>query len=123
MERRILPWTGMAGGLEMGRFAVIFLACALAFSSAATARTLIDVADVNTVRLGRDVVLEGYIVSHIRDDHYKFQDETGTVRIELGRWVTRGPTPAPDTRVRISGEVERGIFARYVSVERLTVLN
>ena len=48
---------------------------------------------------------------------------TGSVRIEMDRWVSRGRTPGPDTRVRISGEVERSLTTRYVSVERLTILN
>ena len=107
----------------MRRFAGLFLAVVLSLTTAAMVRTLIDVAHVNNVRLGTDVVLEGYIVHHIRDDYYKFQDDTGSVRIEMDRWVSRGRTPGPDTRVRISGEVERAWSARYVSVERLTILN
>jgi len=107
----------------MSRFAWFFLAIALALTTAATARTLIDVAHVNNVRLGSDVILEGHIVHHIRDDYYKFQDNTGSIRIEMDRWVSRGRTPGPNTRVRISGEVERGFSTRYISVERLTVLN
>jgi uncharacterized protein (TIGR00156 family) len=107
----------------MHRFAWLLLAAMLAFTSAAWARTLIDVADVNNVRLGREVTLEGYIVGHIRDDYYKFQDDTGSVRIEIDSWVSRGRSFDPGTRVRITGDVERGLAARYVSVERVTVLN
>lgn len=107
----------------MSRFAWVFLAIVLSLTTAAMARTPIDVAHVNSVRLGSDVILEGYIVHHIRDDYYKFQDATGSVRIEMDRWVSRGRTPGPDARVRISGEVERSLTTRYVSVERLTILN
>ncbi len=107
----------------MSRFAWVFLAIALSLTTAATARTPIDVAQVNSARLGSAVILEGYIVHHIRDDYYKFQDDTGSVRIELGSWVSGGRNPGPNTRVRISGDVERGWSARYVSVERLTILN
>jgi uncharacterized protein (TIGR00156 family) len=107
----------------MSRFAWVFFAIVLSLTTAAMARTLIDVAHVNSVRLGSDVILEGYIVNHIRDDYYKFQDATGSVRIEMDRWVSRGRTPGPDTRVRITGEVERSLTTRYISVERLTILN
>lgn len=91
-------------------------------ATAAFAATFLHAADINNVRLGRDVVLEGYIYEHVRDDYYRFRDGTGSIRVEIDGWVRRGRTFTPTTRVRISGEVERGAFARYVSAERVTVL-
>jgi uncharacterized protein (TIGR00156 family) len=111
----------------MSRISAVLAIALLTISSVAWARTLIDVADVNNVRLGREVTLEGHVVQHLREDYYKFQDSTGSVRIELERGVTRGRifgrSFGPETKVRIVGDVDRGFFGRYISVERFTILD
>lgn len=107
----------------MSRFAALSFAVTFAFVAPAAAQTAIQAADVYNTRLGRDVTLQGHIVEHIRDDYYRFQDASGTVRIELEWNVRRNRTFTPDTLVRIRGEVDRNLFFRYISVDRLTILD
>lgn len=91
-------------------------------ATVALAAVLTDVAHVGSKRLGSRVALRGHIVEHIRGDYYKFEDATGSIRIEVERWARRGRTFAPATKVEISGEVSSGLFGRYIEVSRVTPL-
>lgn len=97
-------------------------AVAITVASVAFAAVLTDVAHVSNMRLGSRVALQGNIVQHIRDDYYKFQDGTGSIRIEMERWVSRGRSFHPTEKVEISGEVSRGLFGRYIEVSRVARL-
>ena len=58
--------------------------------------------------IDKNVVLQGYIVEHIREDYFLFKDDTGTIRLEI--YPSRMPsTPfTSNTRVMVTGEV--GLF-------------
>lgn len=80
------------------------------------------VAEVANTRLGRYVTLDGHIVEHLREEYYTFRDDTGEIRVEIEPDVWRGREVTPETPVRILGEVDRGVFGRYVWVKTLDVL-
>ncbi len=84
--------------------------------NAATAAAIAD------LRLGSYVVLTGNIITHLRSDYFTFQDQTGTVRVEVSPELWAGRRVTPETRVRILGEVDRGRAGRYVWVKTLDVL-
>lgn len=107
----------------MMRVGVAAFAGVLALTTVAFAAVITDVAHVSNMRPGSRVTLHGNIVQHIRSDYYKFQDGTGSIRIEMERWVTRGRSFHPTDKVEISGEVSRALGGnRYIEVSRVRQL-
>jgi uncharacterized protein (TIGR00156 family) len=102
---------------------VILAAPALAqFTGPSVQGAPTSVADAQNARIGSYVTLEGNVVAHLREDYYRFSDGTGEIRVEIPRGTFAAQQVGPDTRVRIMGEVDRGVAGRYVWVKSLTVL-
>lgn len=80
------------------------------------------VAEARAARVGSYVTLTGQIVNHQRGDYYTFRDDTGEIRVEIGSGPWAGREIGPETRVRVMGEVDRGITGRYVWAKTLDVL-
>lgn len=81
------------------------------------------VAQVPNARAGSYVTLTGNIVAHQRDDYYTFRDATGEIRVEIEPEEFGGRKVTPETKVRITGEIERGFAGRYIEVDTLEILN
>ena len=72
-------------------------------------------AQVNTVAQARKawddtwVTLTGHIVQRLPGDgdDYLFRDATGEIEVDIDHELFRGRTVTPETKVRISGEVDR----------------
>jgi len=80
------------------------------------------VAETRDARLGSYVTLTGNIVNHQRGDYFTFRDDTGEIRVEIESRLWQGRQVAPQDRVRLMGEVDRGFGGRYVWVKTLDVL-
>lgn len=80
------------------------------------------VAEARDARLGTYVTLTGNIVNHLRSDYYTFRDDTGEIRVEIATLVWRGRRVGPEDKVRLVGEIDRGLAGRYVWVKLLDVL-
>lgn len=81
-----------------------------------------SVANAQNARVGTYVTLEGNVIAHLREDYYRFSDGSGEMRVEIPAGTFGGQQVGPDTRVRIMGEVDRGVAGRYIWVKSLTVL-
>ncbi|MNF15346.1 hypothetical protein D3C80_2179180 [compost metagenome] len=68
------------------------------------------------------MTVTGHIVSHQRENYFTFRDDTGTIRVEIENSVWRNRQIAPETRVRLLGEVDRGIAGRYLWIKSLDVV-
>jgi uncharacterized protein (TIGR00156 family) len=79
------------------------------------------VAEAAAARPGTYVTLTGNIVAHQRADFYTFRDESGEIRVEVSSDTFRGTPVAPDTRVRLLGEVDTGRNGTYVWVKALDI--
>jgi len=79
-------------------------------------------AGIATAREGSNVTLTGNVVAHVRGDHFTFRDASGEVRVEIDDDIWRGRKIAPETRVRLVGEVDRDRRGRYVDVDALEVV-
>lgn len=81
---------------------------------------------VELAKAARDdsiVTLTGNIVTRISDDDYMFRDSTGEVSVEIDHHVWRGQEVTPETKLRISGEVDherRGVKIEVRSLEIVT---
>lgn len=82
----------------------------------------VTVAEAQRGPLGRYVVVTGNIVSHQRGDYFTFRDKSGEMRVEIEREVWRGREVAPETTVRLLGEVDQGPRGRYLWVKSLDIV-
>lgn len=69
-----------------------------------------------------DVMLEGYIVKKIKPEHYIFQDSTGDIEVEIDDDKFAGIKVTPQTKVRISGEVDKEWRSKTIDVEHLELV-
>lgn len=92
------------------------------FSGPSVAGRPSTVAEARDARLGSYVTLTGNIVDHLRSDYYTFRDQTGDIRVEIATSVWRGRAVGPDDKVRLLGEVDRGVGGRYIWVKSLDLL-
>ena len=78
------------------------------------------VAAVQEVRIGTYVTLTGRITAHLRENYYRFADDTGEIRVEITGQAWQGRSVGPDTKITIMGEVDRTLTGRrYVWVKSL----
>ena len=69
------------------------------------------------------VTLVGHIVQRLSEDDYLFRDATGEIVVDIDYHVFHGQTVTPQTKVRISGEVDSEIMERTtIDVYMLEVL-
>lgn len=92
------------------------------FTESNSRRVATTVQQAKSARVGRDVDIRGFVKSQIRRDQYVFRDKTGEIRVEIEPEVWRGRKVTPQTRVRLTGDVDIDIRGRYISVDRLRIL-
>lgn len=105
--------------------AVLLAAPAAAqFTGPGAAGASMGAAEAAAARPGTYVTLEGSIVSRLREDYYLFRDASGEVRVEIEPRVFAGRPVAPETRIRLVGEVDRSVGgATYIWIETLEIVN
>ena len=79
--------------------------------------TIVTVAQVNEMRDGVHVVVQGRIAQSMGDEKYLFEDSTGSITVEIDDDEWRGQTVTPSDTVKLRGEVDRGIFKTEVEVD------
>lgn len=90
------------------------------FTGPSQAGREMTVAAAAEARPGTYVTLTGRIAAHLREDYYRFVDDSGEIRVEIAGHLWAGRRVAPEDQVRIFGEVDRSAGGtRYVWVERL----
>ena len=67
------------------------------------AATAVEVADLPDEA---EVVLTGYIVRALGDERYEFQDDSGTLTVEIDDDEWRGIEVNPQDQVELAGEVD-----------------
>ena len=60
------------------------------------------------------VTLTGHIVQRLPhdDDKYLFRDATGEIMVDIDHELFMGRTVTPETKIRISGEVDKDMMER-----------
>ena len=92
------------------------------FTGPSVAGAEMTVAQAAAARAGTYVTLSGNIVAHQREDYFTFRDASGEIRVEIDDEVFRNRPVAPETNVRLLGEVDIGLSGRYVWVKSLEIL-
>jgi len=80
---------------------------------------VITVAEARTLRDDMPVILRGRILQFLGNERYLFEDETGSIIIEIESRLWRNITVDENDLVEISGEIDRGF--RQIEVEVDTI--
>jgi uncharacterized protein (TIGR00156 family) len=72
-----------------------------------TAVEMATVAQASEMDDEATVKLQGYIVKALGDEKYEFQDDTGTITVEIDDEDWRGLEVGPGDRVELTAEVDR----------------
>ena len=78
--------------------------------------TIATVKQVMEMRDDIPVIVQGNIVQRLGDEMYLFEDSTGSIRVEIDDDEWRGQTITPEDKVKLYGEVDRGIFKTEIDV-------
>ncbi len=68
------------------------------------------------------VTLEGHVVKQTSYKNYLFRDKTGEVHVEIADDVWRGQVVKPETRVRLTGKIDRDHDGIEIEVYRIDIL-
>jgi uncharacterized protein (TIGR00156 family) len=79
--------------------------------------TIVTVKQVNEMRDDVPVIVKGRILQRIGNEKYLFEDNTGSITVEIDNEDWRGQTVAPTDTVKLYGEVDRGIFKTQIDVD------
>lgn len=100
VETNLNPKGGFVGGLE----------------------TIVTVKQVNEMRDDVPVVVQGHIVQRVGHEKYLFEDNTGSITVEIDDDEWRGQTITPTDIVKLYGDVDRGIFKTEIEIDRVEKL-
>lgn len=79
--------------------------------------TIVTVSQAKEMRDDVDVILQGKILRQTGDDKYLFEDQTGTITVEIEKKGWRGQNITPEDTVKLYGEVDRGILKTEIDVD------
>lgn len=86
-------------------------------------RELVSVAEAATLPDDTDVRLAGYIVESLGDEKYRFQDDSGSIIVEIDDDDWDGLEVSPGDRVEIAGEVEQEKRGAEIDVDTVRLAN
>lgn len=94
------------------------------YNKSATTQTaaISTVAQAKKARDNARFVISGKILNQVGDEKFTFQDETGSIRIEVDSRAWRGLNVSAKDRIRISGkvDVDSDTGVRTLEVKRIT---
>jgi uncharacterized protein (TIGR00156 family) len=105
-----------------------FTAVLISFSASAqfagpSDQVLITVKQIEQLSDDTDVVLEGRLVKKLSNGHYVFEDNSGTITVEIDDEDFNGQTVTPDNVARIEGEVETSLTKpTMIEVDSITLV-
>ena len=114
----------------MNKFAgLLLVGISLGLSQNAASQFVSDSTSVQNVAAVKQMkdnswfTLEGHIVKQIRKERYLFRDQSGEVEVEIDDEKWKGRKVDPGTKIRISGEVEKGFLSSMeVEVKRIELV-
>jgi uncharacterized protein (TIGR00156 family) len=79
--------------------------------------TIVTVKQVSEMRDDVPVIVQGHILQRVGDEKYLFEDNTGSMTVEIDDDDWRGQTITPADTVKLYGEVDRGIFKTEIDID------
>ena len=84
-----------------------------------TSGTITTIAQAKSMYDDSRVILEGYIVTQIDDDEFTFQDNTGTIRIDVEDHAWNGLSVTRNDKIRIYGKLDKEFFSSTIDVYQI----
>ncbi|MDE6571365.1 MAG: YgiW/YdeI family stress tolerance OB fold protein [Alphaproteobacteria bacterium] len=81
--------------------------------------TIITVKQAKEMRDDTYVIVQGKIVQRAGDDKYLFEDQTGSIIVEIDKKDWNGVTVTPNDTVKLYGEIDRGLLKTEIDVDYL----
>lgn len=90
------------------------------FGTAAMQQT-VSVAQAKSFADDTMVTLEGRIISKVphEDDEYLFEDQSGSITVEIDHHLWNGQTVTPNDKVRLIGIVDKEVFSSKIDVKMI----
>ena len=85
-------------------------------------QTVSTVAQASDMRDDTPVVVVGKIVRSVGDEKYLFEDGTGSIVVEIDDDDWRGQTVTPNDKVKLSGEIDRGLLKTEIEIDYVELL-
>lgn len=92
------------------------------FQGPGTQDIITTVKEANKMRDDSNVILTGNIIKQLRHEHYTFQDNTGTIEVEIDDDVWHGQQITPGTKVQIRGELDKDSNGTTIEVESIKII-
>ncbi len=92
------------------------------FVGPGSTKSLVTAKSVSEMNDDDNVILEGYILKKISSEHFIFKDSTGEIEIEIDNEDFRGVKVTPETKVRISGEIDKDSGSATVDVDTVELV-
>lgn len=96
-----------AAGLLFGAFAVANAGTMSSTTSSGTDKPLTNVSDISNMPDEATVYIQGYLIQNLGNEMYMFQDDSGTIAIEIDGDLLASNTVAPNALVWIVAEVNQ----------------
>lgn len=84
--------------------------------------TVQSVLDVGIFSDDQPVALTGYITQALGGEMYQFQDETGTINVEIDAEDWQGQIVKPTTKVVIMGEIDKEFTHTTIDVSSIRIV-
>lgn len=68
-----------------------------------------------------NVVLQGHIIKKLEDEKYEFKDSSGTITVEIDDEDLPPVAFDDKTKVKLTGEVDKGMMKREIDVDLVEV--
>lgn len=91
-------------------------------SSATTEKPISQVSDVNNMPEDTTVYIQGYLVQNLGNEMYMFQDDSGTIAIEIDDDLLASNAVAPNALVWIVAEVNKDGQVTSLEAEEIQFL-
>ncbi|MDD0973656.1 YgiW/YdeI family stress tolerance OB fold protein [Pseudomonas fontis] len=88
------------------------------------AQAITTVAAANDAADDTPVVLQGFVTQKLdNDDKYEFKDASGTITVEIDNEDLPAVAFNEKTKVKLTGEVEKGLLKREIDVDLVEIIN
>ena len=92
------------------------------FTGPSAASSVVTVEQVKSMRDDTHVTMRGHIIQHLHDDNYTFQDDTGTITVDIDHNKWNGQTVSPQNLVEVYGEVDKDRNSVEVDVKSIRII-
>lgn len=111
-----------ATGLLFGAFSAANAGTMSSATSSGTDKPISHVSDINSMPDDTTVYIQGYLIQNLGNEMYMFQDDSGTIAIEIDDELLASNTTQPNALVWIMAEVNQDGQVTSLEAEEIQFL-